>query len=207
MNKLTTLYIVRHGQTDWNDQHLIQGHTDIALNEIGEKQANDLRAELKNIKFDKVFSSDLVRAKRTAEILVLERELEVETTNILRELNYGEFEGSPSKGFFEAFDDWRLLSEEERKKHNDFEKFSKVESWDDISSRLITFLREVSIGFMGQTILITTHGGLMHNFLVHLGYAEPKKIKKVHNTAYVKMESDGVDFFIKEVKGVELVSS
>lgn len=204
MNNLTTIYITRHGETDWNKEHKIQGHTDVPLNEEGEKQANILRDELKDIKFDKVFSSDLIRAKRTAEILTLERDLEIETTNILREVNYGDFEGTHTRDFFDTFDKWKTLSEKERKKHKNYDKYIKVEDWDDATARLIKFLREVSIGFNGKTLLVSTHGGLMHNLLIHLGFADPKKIKKVRNTAYIKLESDGVDFFIKETKGVEV---
>ncbi len=204
-NNLTTLYVVRHGETDWNAQHIIQGHTDTLLNEEGEKQAHELKKELKDVKFDKVFSSDLLRAKRTAEIIVLEKELAIETTKILRELNYGEFEGTITRNFFTKFDQWRALSEEERKKDENYEKYKNVESWEDVSARLITFLREVAIGYMGKTVLITTHGGLMHNLLIHLGYSTHKKIKKVHNTAYIKLESDGIDFYIKDMKGVELI--
>jgi len=205
-NNLTTLYVVRHGQTDWNNKHIIQGHTDIPLNEEGEKQAYELREELKNIKFDKAFSSDLLRAKRTAEIVVLEKGLAVETTKVLRELNYGDFEGTISGDFFKKFDEWRALSEEERKKHEKYESYSKVETWDDVSARLITFLRETAVAFRGKTVLISCHGGLIHNLLVHLGYATSDKLKKVRNTAFIKLESDGVDFFIKEVKGVDLVN-
>lgn len=204
MNNLTTLYVMRHAQTDWNFQHLIQGHTDTLLNEVGEEQAHKLRDELKNVKFDKVFSSDLVRAKKTAEIVISERDLAIETTKLLREVNYGEFEGTSTREFFVKFDEWRTLSESEKKRHENYEKYSKVESWETVTARLITFMREVAVGFRGQTILISTHGGLMHNLLIHLGYVDPEQKMKVHNTAYIKLESDGIDFFIKEVKGVDI---
>lgn len=67
-----TLYIVRHGQTDWNVRKIIQGHSDIPLNTEGQEQARVLAESLKNVHFDKIISSDLVRAKRTAEIVALE---------------------------------------------------------------------------------------------------------------------------------------
>lgn len=204
MNNMTTLYIVRHGQTDWNDQHRIQGHTDIPLNENGEIQAKELGIELENVNFDKAFSSDLLRAKRTAEIIAIEKDLEIETTHLLREVSYGSFEGNSSRDFFEKFNKWLELSENEKNEHESAEKFKEVESWDSVTSRLLTFLREVSIGFSGKTILIVSHGGVMHNLLIHLGYGSPKKVNKVLNTAYVKLESDGIDFFVKETKGVEL---
>jgi broad specificity phosphatase PhoE len=92
-NNFCTIYLVRHGRTDWNEKGLIQGHTNIALNQEGKIQAENLARELKHIKFDKVFSSDLARAKQTAEIIALEHKLSVETSKALRERNFGKYEG------------------------------------------------------------------------------------------------------------------
>lgn len=59
-NTLCTLFIARHGQTEWNLKRMIQGHRDIPLTPEGEKQAFELAKELKRIKFSAIFSSDLV---------------------------------------------------------------------------------------------------------------------------------------------------
>ena len=58
----TIIYIARHGQTDWNKERKMQGHSDIPLNEEGEKQAIELNERLKDIHFDKIFSSDFLRS-------------------------------------------------------------------------------------------------------------------------------------------------
>ena len=63
------IYIVRHGKTDWNKEGRYQGHIDIELNSTGEEQAQKLYEKLKDIKFDKVFSSPLKRAYKTAQII------------------------------------------------------------------------------------------------------------------------------------------
>ena len=64
------IYLVRHGQTDWNiEKKHTQGHTDIPLNENGKKQAEQLAQSISNLKIDKIISSDLLRAKETAEII------------------------------------------------------------------------------------------------------------------------------------------
>ena len=64
------LYIARHGQTDWNVQHKAQGRTDIPLNDIGKKQAAELRNQIKDIEFDAVYASPLKRATETAQIAI-----------------------------------------------------------------------------------------------------------------------------------------
>jgi broad specificity phosphatase PhoE len=68
-----TIYLTRHGETEWNEKKLIQGHTDIPLNTKGKKQAKLLGKQLKDIDFDVVFSSDLLRAKNSAEIIIKEK--------------------------------------------------------------------------------------------------------------------------------------
>ena len=62
---MTTIYIVRHGETKWNVKQLMQGHKDSPLTEKGIEQAEEIKKELKNIHFYRIFSSDLLRAKRT----------------------------------------------------------------------------------------------------------------------------------------------
>ena len=64
------IYIVRHGETDWNKEHRIQGHIDIPLNDKGRQDALNAKKKLKNVKFDVVFSSPLQRAYETAKIIM-----------------------------------------------------------------------------------------------------------------------------------------
>ena len=63
------IYIVRHGETDWNKEHRIQGHVDIPLNDQGKLDAKKAKDKLKKVKFDVVFSSPLSRAYETAKII------------------------------------------------------------------------------------------------------------------------------------------
>lgn len=199
MSDFCTLYIVRHGQTDWNVQHITQGETDIPLNEEGIKQAQAMANNLKDIKFDAIFSSDLIRAKRTAEIITLEKQLAVETTQLLRERRYGKLNGQPyslMKGFNDA---WEDLSKKEKASYKPYEGY---ETDEETVSRLITFLREVSVISPGKTILVVTHGGLMRAFLNHISEAVYLS-GAVPNLAYIKLESDGVDFYIKEKQGIK----
>ena len=63
------IYFVRHGQTEWNKIGKMQGHKDIELNDEGREQAQVVKEKLQGIKFDKVFSSPLIRATETAKII------------------------------------------------------------------------------------------------------------------------------------------
>ena len=90
---MTTLLLVRHGETDGNAFNLAQGHYDAALNETGRAQAQLLGQRLKNRHFDAVYSSDSARTLQTAEpLLKLRPDIDISTTPAIREKNYGECE-------------------------------------------------------------------------------------------------------------------
>ena len=72
-----SLYIMRHGKTDWNEKHKIQGRTDIPLNDEGRKMAAAAAEEYKDIHFDICFCSPLIRAKETAQIFLSARNIPI----------------------------------------------------------------------------------------------------------------------------------
>ena len=85
------LWLVRHGETDWNRAGLLQGSSDIPLNELGRRQAATLRERLARRGFDRVVSSDLARAAETARIALPGVEPELDAR--VQEIGFGEFEG------------------------------------------------------------------------------------------------------------------
>ena len=87
------LYIIRHGKTDWNNLWKIQGRTDVPLNEEGRAMAESAAEEYKDINFDIAFSSPLIRAKETAEILLKDRDIPIIYDDRLMEMCFGVYEG------------------------------------------------------------------------------------------------------------------
>ena len=198
-------YIVRHGLTNWNIEGRLQGQSDIPLNKEGEKQAVEAaKKHFKKIKFAAIFSSDLLRAKQTAEIIALEKKMAVETTKLLRERNFGPFEGKHRRQVEEELrmdiKEFRVLSEKQAKK-------LRIESDEKMMERFLRFLREIAVAYAGKNILIVTHGSVMRVFLIKLGYftKEESKAVMIKNLAYIKVLSDGVDFFVKETVGIEIL--
>jgi broad specificity phosphatase PhoE len=86
---VTTLLLVRHGETDWNAEGRLQGHTDTPLNELGRRQALTLADELAGDGIEAVYSSDLARARETAEIVAERLRLAVVLDPDLREKDWG----------------------------------------------------------------------------------------------------------------------
>jgi broad specificity phosphatase PhoE len=87
------LYIARHGETDWNVQHKLQGMTDIPLNENGRRQAAALAESVKGVRLDAIYSSTLSRSRVTAETVAASMSMKVQSLDGLRERNYGHFQG------------------------------------------------------------------------------------------------------------------
>ncbi len=87
------LYIIRHGRTDWNDLHKLQGRTDVPLNAEGRAMAEKARLEYADIHFDICFCSPLIRARETAEILLRGRGIPIVTDARLVEMSFGVCEG------------------------------------------------------------------------------------------------------------------
>ncbi len=204
ISQLTTIFIIRHGETEWNVQKIMQGHSNSPLTPEGERQAGQIANDLKPVHFDAVFSSDMLRAKRTAEIIALERKIAVKTTEALRERSYGVFEGKVYDEYNQALQ--KLIAKYKTRAEQDlaFQKMHGVETTNQSIARFITFLREIAVSYSGQTILVVSHGGVMRYFLIHLGVGTNETLPSgsIANTAYIKLESDGVDFFVKETKGI-----
>lgn len=208
MNEYTTIYITRHGETELNLAKKMQGQLDSPLTPTGVQQAQELAEKLKDIPFAAIFSSDLPRAQRTAEIVKLERKLAVTTSQLIREKTYGKYEGRSYSYLENELKDmlaqYQLLSDREKMKF----KFGKdLESDEEAMERVLTFLREIGVAYRGKTVLVVAHGGIMKTLLIHLGYATYATLGHgaIQNCAYIKLETDGTDFFIKETSGISIV--
>lgn len=204
--KTCTIYIVRHGETDWNVKQILQGKADIPLNKTGLKQAEKAAKRLKSIKFDAAYSSDLSRAKKTTQIIAPEHNLAVRTRKVLRERAFGKFEGKSGDYFREELKD--LLKEINKLSYKEKAKYKfphGIESIDSCVSRFITFLREIAIAHPQHNVLVGTHGAMMRHLLIHVGFGTEKELAygAIKNAGYVVILSDGVDFFVKETWGVK----
>jgi broad specificity phosphatase PhoE len=202
-NSYCELYIVRHGQTEWNVSKKVAGHIDIPLTDKGRSQAKELAKKLSTINFDAVFSSDLIRAKHTAEIIALERNLAVVTSRSLREKNYGEFEGKTQEELKKIFDLYNSLTKEEVYHY----RLAKgAETDEEVIGRFITFLREVAVAYKGKTVLVASHHAVMRALLIHLGKGEYKNFppNSIRNAAYIKLISDGTDFFVQQMDNIDI---
>jgi len=152
------LYIIRHGKTDWNTLHKLQGRTDVPLNEEGRQMAEAARNEYWNIHFDVCFCSPLIRARETAEILLRGRDIPILTDGRLAEMSFGSYEGQENS--FEIPDcpiNVLFFSPE---------KYTSppggAESLDSLFARTGAFLQEKVDPLLkeGKDVLIVGHGAM-----------------------------------------------
>jgi probable phosphoglycerate mutase len=102
------VHLVRHGETEWSASGRHTGNTDIPLNPRGEEKAKALQPRLASIKFDAVFSSPMQRARRTAELAGFSNP---EINDLLREVDYGDYEGRTSAEIHAAYPSWEVYSD------------------------------------------------------------------------------------------------
>lgn len=140
------IYIVRHGQTDWNLEGRSQGHADIELNSTGLKQAEEIKEMLKNYNFDLVFSSPLKRAYKTAEIITNK---EIIVDNRLIERSNGDLDGF-KKEIIDNLVDLRDINET---RYN-------IEKLTDFRERIKSFFDEITEKYPNKNILVVTHAGV-----------------------------------------------
>jgi probable phosphoglycerate mutase len=151
----TTLVLVRHGETEWNRERRWQGHADPGLNDAGQRQAAELADRLGSASFDALYSSDLARARETAEIVSARVGLPVRLDPRLREVDVGEWSGLTSEEV-EA-----LYPDHYRARHDGVTPWMGGESYDAMGARVLEALREIAAAHESGRVLVVTHGGPM----------------------------------------------
>ena len=123
----------------------------------------------------------------------------------MRERTYGPLEGKPRILFKEWDDALAKLTHVER---NTYRFVDGVETNEEVVTRILTFIREIAVRYPGKKIVVVSHGGTIRQLLIRIGFATYENMLNgsVKNGAFVKIETDGTDFFIKEVSGVQFTN-
>lgn len=174
----TTILLVRHGETDSNAEGRIQGQTNTPLNERGRAQAQALADELAGESIAAVYSSDLDRARETAEILAGRLDLPVVVDPALRERNFGSWEGRTvdelEARWPGAWARWREGDEGE----------GDVEDHLALAARVRDAIHRLAAAHPGERILVVAHGGAMRVILTDAaGLTYPQARREQRNIA------------------------
>lgn len=157
LEQATRFIVIRHGETAWNRATRIQGHTDIPLSPLGLAQAERLAEALADEPLAAIYSSDLSRARQTAEAVASAHGLAVQVDAGLRERAFGRFEGM-------SWDEIAQQHPEDavrwRKREPDFD-VGDGESLNTFSARCLAAARRIVAAHPGENIALVAHGGVL----------------------------------------------
>lgn len=153
-----SFYFVRHGETDWNLNRRVQGHTDIPLNATGRAQAEAAQAVMAGLPVDRIVSSTLGRAVETAEILNRRLRLPHDREELLRERHFGAFEGLDIMAIEEQRN--AMLAQGIAPEENGYPCPPGGETYEDFKRRTIEGVNKSLSLYAGQNVLFVSHGGV-----------------------------------------------
>jgi len=184
MARPLTLLLVRHGQTEWNARGLMQGQTPhVPLTDLGHEQAATVAGRLAGLRPGALFSSDLLRARQTAEHCAATLGLPVRETPALREQGYGVLEGRPSRELWDVVDwtdvDWAAEG---------------GESLAQLHDRVAGFLAALITDPPAAVVVLVTHGDTIRAAQAVAAGLGPAELPAVtpHNGSVTRLELAGV---------------
>ena len=155
--KETEIILIRHGETEWNSQKRMQGHSNSDLSEVGRGQIQALGELMKNVSFDHIYSSDSLRTSQTAEAITQYSGHTLQFDQRIREKNLGVFEG--------------LTSTEAKERHPEIYRLFKTagpnyvidegESTQQLLERALEFIEEIRLRHPQERVVMVTHGGVV----------------------------------------------
>ncbi|MBQ8913822.1 MAG: histidine phosphatase family protein [Lachnospiraceae bacterium] len=153
------LYIVRHGETPWNKDKRLQGNVDIRLNDYGRELAVKTGEGLKNTHIDLIYSSPLMRAYETAELIRGDRDIEIITDDRIKEISFGHFEGS---NFSELIRDENLTFKFFFKKPEAYIPADDAETFEHLIDRAGDFMKDKiePLAASCERVMIVAHGAI-----------------------------------------------
>jgi len=157
---MTTIMLVRHGETDWNVEEIFRGGIDVELNEAGIKQVELLAKYLDDVPVTEIYSSPLKRALKTAEMIALHRDVSVKVAPELTDFNYGEWQGLShgvvKEKYTELYAEWL--------KNPHLVKMPKGESLDEVRKRAMGLVEKVITEHEGNVALVSHR--VIHKVLI-----------------------------------------
>jgi glutamate-1-semialdehyde 2,1-aminomutase len=188
---MTEIIIIRHGETEWNQTGRFQGHSDVPLSETGRAQAEALGRNLALDHVDAIYASDLIRAMETAAPLAARFGLTVMSDPLLRELNFGAWEGR-------SFSDVNAENPDAMKQfYNDPERadIPHSEPFPDFQKRVAGRVRAIAAEQRGKRVVIVSHGASIRILLTDILAMPIRSIWHISqlNTAVnkIRFEDDG----------------
>lgn len=161
---MTVLYVIRHGETDWNAQGIWQGQADVPLNAVGHRQAQLLARRLhrEQVQVDRIYTSDLLRAAETAQAVASVLGMQPQPVRALREIDVGNWSGKRRDEVI-ALDPelFHRIEAGEDLPRGGAERFA------DLKARVAAFADQLVAEYPAATLMLVTHGGSVRALVQH----------------------------------------
>ena len=168
------IYVIRHGQTDWNVEHKLLSHTDIPLNDVGINQCKEAEKVVKNLDYNLVISSPKLRTRQTLEI-VNTKNIETIFDDRLVERDARSIEGIDVSTF--DYQAWWTLGKDE---------YKDSETIEECKTRVYELLDEIKEKYKDKNILIVTHNGICR--MIHSYFNGFPRNGRIFNTGFENAE-------------------
>ena len=195
---MTDLYLIRHGETIFNQQGCFQGHADSPLTPLGLQQAEKLVSYFSQIPLQHIYSSDLGRAISSATPLSIAKDLPLKLCPLLREISYGYLDGQPKESLSEYDKEQlrRLFSAELNVQIGEGETLNQVQS------RLFNRINEIQRLHAGEKVAVMTHGLSMVMLLkkiLHIPVDAPRQFN-VHNVSVCHLTFKSNQWWLQSIE-------
>lgn len=192
----TIVYLIRHGQTEWNLEARMQGHKNSPLTEVGITQAKGLHNRLMNEKIDLIYSSESQRAYDTARIIRGDKDIPIYRRNGLREINMGEWEGMKQSDIVNKYPQiWNNF-------WNNPIQYTPVgegESYTEFKNRIITDVENIINSNQGKNIAIITHRIALKVLMLHFNNQDITNIGNIPDIQPASLSKICVNNEVREI--------
>lgn len=179
------IYVVRHGQTDYNLKNIFQGHIDIPLNKTGIEQAEKMALNFKDKEIDVILVSPLKRTIQTAEYIRKETGAQTILEERLIERNFGDMEGHSNR------DDWNIEMMLDYNKNYDKENIEPIQKF---FKRIYDFLNDLTHKYKNKKVILVTHAAVSQPIecyfkgeplILDFNHLEPLTLKQCEVRKYI----------------------
>lgn len=202
---MTTIYLIRHGESIYNTMHIVQDDDDDKSNTLsphGREQAESVAAKLSEVEINQIYCSPLIRAHETAIIISANHGMTPVVYPKLHEKKQA-MQGMKETDMLAKYKNWATMSEDERL---DIKVTPKEESQREVLARALQTIQDISNKHPDQTIFCITHGGFMRALYTHLAKLSLKDMWHFKNCGYLKIQVEGANVKILETDQLELKS-
>jgi len=190
---MTTIYLTRHGQTEWNLEKRLQGHGNSPLTEFGLNRAKELSERIKDIDIDTIYTSPIERAYKTAEIVKGDKYIEVKVHEGLKEMNFGDYEGKITEEVMKENPDWDISA---IMRGNLEMRAPNGETLGEVRERVNSAMRDIIKENEGKNILIVAHGITLKAIMTFFNDQEANN-EVMEQASLTKVIVDGENFNIE----------